>query len=165
MQKLTFVRAARVLPRGGAPGLSVRIDISILLAPLSLTHARRPQNQFPSNMKAVISAKRFVLLTWGVMAIAALLLSGMVFAALLEHGHPPLKFLVYGWVACLLGPAAWPIGVDPDSGWTFAAVAFACYSLSIRWVFRKPSGWSKTVFIILSVLWLLLGAVALSVAV
>jgi hypothetical protein len=29
-------------------------------------------------MKAVIPAKRFVLWTWGVMAIAALLLSGMV---------------------------------------------------------------------------------------
>ena len=79
------------------------------------------------------------------------------------RGHPPLKFLVYGWVACLLGPAAWCIGVD--SGWTFAAVALVIYSLSIRWVFRAPSGWSKTVFIILSVLWLLMGVVALSVAV
>jgi len=33
MQKLTFVRAARVLWGGGVPGLSVRIDISILRAP------------------------------------------------------------------------------------------------------------------------------------
>jgi hypothetical protein len=65
----------------------------------------------------------------------------------------------YEWliipVTCLGGPVSW-LFLQPGDGLVVAGLV-GLYSLSVAWLFCKPSGWSKAVFILFSVLWVFFG--------
>jgi hypothetical protein len=64
-----------------------------------------------------------------------------------------------GWLVtpstCLGGPVSWLL-LAPDEVLNVAGMV-GFYGLSVAWFFWKPSDWSKPVFILLSVLWVLFG--------
>lgn len=89
-----------------------------------------------------------LLWTWGIMAMAALPLGWMICAA---GGTPAWHAWLVTPVTCLAGPISFLLR-DLE-----AAPYVGLYGLSVAWLFWKPSGWSKAVFILFSVLWLFFG--------
>ncbi len=104
------------------------------------------------------------------MAIAALLSGEFIcVAGMTTFGGPPAW---YAWLVipfvCLAGPLCSLLPVlhlVPADAAPAVPVAIAfqglglavLYGLSVAWFFWKPSGWSKAVFVLLSVLWVLFG--------
>jgi hypothetical protein len=104
------------------------------------------------------------------MTIAAVLLGELTcVAGMMTFGGPPAW---YAWlvipVACLAGPLSpllrvlhlVPANAVPEVPMPIGLYGLGVvvlYGLSVAWFLRKPSGWSKTVFIILSVLWVFFG--------
>ncbi len=101
------------------------------------------------------------------MAIAALLWGEFVcVAGMMTFGGPPAW---YAWLvipfACLAGPLCPLLPVLHLVPADAVPVALALqglglavlYGLSVAWFLWKPSGWSKAVFVLLSVLWVLFG--------
>ena len=86
------------------------------------------------------------------MAIVSFLL-GLFFCAL-AGGHGWSRWLVAP-LTCLGGPVAW-LCLQPHDALDVAG-QLGLYGLSGAWLFWKPSGWSRTAFILLSMFWVLVG--------
>ena len=116
---------------------------------------------------------QFFLLGWRNMAIAAILAGwGACFA-----GSPAW----YAWLICPLVCFAGPpyavlaylhlvprelLLPDVDlAGCCVGLLAIGLYGLGVAWLFWKPSVWSKAAFVLLSVLWLLVGCGSISIMV
>jgi len=91
---------------------------------------------------------RTLVWTWGIMAIVSLPMGWMICSA---GGTPTRHALLATPVTCLAGPLSF-LRQDLD-----ALPVVGLYGLGVVWLLWKPSGWSKAVFILLSVLWLVLG--------
>ncbi len=96
------------------------------------------------------------------MAIAALILGELTcVASMLTFEATPAW---YAWLIlpliCLAGPLFALLGVvhlGPVDAVPGASAVISVYGLSVAWFFWKQSGWSKALFILLSVLWVLFG--------
>lgn len=62
---------------------------------------------------------------------------------------------------CLGGPVSWLL-LEPDEVLVVMGLV-GLYVLGVAWFFWKPSGWSKALFILLSVLWLFFGCAVVCV--
>lgn len=90
--------------------------------------------------------------TWRNMAIISLPMGWMTCAA---AGDPAWYAWLFMPLVCLGGPVS--LLLVNQHALPAVAGYVGLYGLGVAWFFWKPSGWSKTVFILFSVLWLLLG--------
>jgi len=97
------------------------------------------------------------LLTWRNMAIASLFWSIVMWGMARDDG------VAVSWYSmllvppvCLAGPLSLSL-VFGLHGLPTLALCVVLYGLGVGWFFWKPSGWSKAMFILLSVFWLILG--------
>lgn len=93
-----------------------------------------------------------ILRTWRNMAVVFLPLGWWFCADAGRHAW-------HAWLVipapCLGGPISW-LFLEPDELLVVVGqVGF--YGLGVAWFVWKPCGWSKAVFILLSVLWMLVG--------
>lgn len=100
---------------------------------------------------------RTLLRTWRTMALVALVMGGLLWCAAAVTGmKPPWYGALLAWLIILSGPFSL-LGFGHWEVLPFLALSVCLYSLSVAWLFWKPSSWSKWVCVGLSVLWLLLG--------
>ena len=82
------------------------------------------------------------------MAIVSLPMGWMICSA---GGTPTRHALLATPITCFAGPLSF-LRQDLE-----ALPLVGLYGLAVAWLFWKPSGWSKAVFILLSVLWFFFG--------
>lgn len=102
------------------------------------------------------------LLTWRNMAIASLFWDLMVWGIARQDGMKlPWHTVLVVPPVCLAGPLSLPL-VYGLHGLPTLALCVVLYGLGVGWFLWKPSGWSKAVFILLSIFWLMFGIGAVS---
>ena len=98
-----------------------------------------------------------VLLAWRNMAIASLFWGLVVWGIAREDGTKlPWHTTLLVPPVCLAGPLCLPLHGGVNVLPTLA-MCVVLYGLGVGWFLRKPSVWSKAMFILLSLLWLMLG--------
>ena len=99
------------------------------------------------------------------MGIASLLLGALLGLAAMTNGmKPPWYGIVFACLLVLSGPFAL-LGLGQNEVLPLLALSVYVYSLSVGWLFWKPSRWSKCVVVGLSVLWLLFGCGVASIGI
>lgn len=108
---------------------------------------------------------RTLLRTWRNMAIASLLVGALLGLTAMTNGmKPPWYGIVFACLIVLSGPFSL-LGLGQSQRLPLLALSVCVYSLSVGWLFWKPSRWSKWVFVGLSVLWLLFGCGVASIGI
>jgi hypothetical protein len=176
----------------GALGTLLRlfaVALPILLVVQETRHHAKnaKQHSVPANRALVEPSMRTplrtFLRTWRNMAIASILISGMM--CVMATGLWWYAMLLIPLV-CLGGPLSLLLDFDaalrvlPQAGCTLApaplqhlnpdamphvAVYVLLYGVGVAWLFWKPSSWARAVFYVLSVLWWVMGLSMASVGV